>query len=307
LATILDVAMSGPAYVTAPNGGEVLSAGIETTITWTGHPDLSSQVQYTSNYGDASTINDGFETGTLGPEYTTGGDASWYVTSGTVHNGSYAAQAGNISDNNVTWMGRTVSGGELSFWYQVSSESTYDWFNFYIDGSREIHASGTTGGWTYYSTTLVPGSYELLWEYTKDGSISNGSDTAWIDDLSLEDDQTTWQDIVAQTVPGATSTPWTPSTPSENCKVRVRSLYDGGGVGLWDESDAIFTVVEGTPCPADLTDDNQVNIQDVFAVLNAWGSCPAPCPPNCAADLTGDCIVNIQDIFEVLNAWGPCE
>ncbi len=306
-ATILDVAMSGPAQVTSPNGGEEITAGIETTVTWTGHPELSTQVQYTANYGDIGVTNDGFESGSLGPEYTTGGDADWYVTGGTVHSGSYAARAGDIGNNDDSWMTRTVSGGELSFWYRVSSEYTYDWFNFYIDGSREIHASGTTGGWTFYSTTLPPGSYELRWEYTKDGSQSHGSDTAWIDDLSISEDQTMWVDIIAETTPGATSTPWTPTTPGEDYKVRVRSLYDGGGTGLWDESDDTFTVVEGNACPADLTGDDQVNIDDIFAVLGLWGTCPDPCPPYCDGDLTQDCAVNIDDIFAILGQWGPCE
>ena len=33
-----------------------------------------------------------------------------------------------------------------------------------------------------------------------------------------------------------------------------------------------------------------------------------PCPEGeiCQADLTYDCEVNIQDVFAVLSAWGPC-
>ncbi len=60
------------------------------------------------------------------------------------------------------------------------------------------------------------------------------------------------------------------------------------------------------PCPADLTGDDQVNIDDVFAVLGLWGDCDDPCPPYCDGDLTEDCIVNIDDIFAILGEWGPC-
>jgi len=59
-------------------------------------------------------------------------------------------------------------------------------------------------------------------------------------------------------------------------------------------------------CPADLTGDNMVNIDDIFAILGLWGDCPDPCPPSCDADLTGDCTVNIDDIFAILGLWGPC-
>ena len=107
-------------------------------------------------------------------------------------------------------MTRDVSGGQLSFWYRVSSEANYDFFNFYIDETRVIHVAGN-GSWQYYSTTLPAGSYELKWEYDKDVNTSHYNDTAYIDDLELTDDQTTWQDIIALTAPGATSTPWTPT------------------------------------------------------------------------------------------------
>ncbi len=64
---------------------------------------------------------------------------------------------------------------------------------------------------------------------------------------------------------------------------------------------------EATPCPADLTGDGQVNIDDIFAVLGLWGDCTDPCPPYCEGDITEDCTVNIDDIFAILGMWGPCE
>jgi len=63
----------------------------------------------------------------------------------------------------------------------------------------------------------------------------------------------------------------------------------------------------GCPCAGDLTGDNQVNIDDIFAVLGLWGPCADPCPPYCTGDLTEDCTVNIDDIFAILGQWGPCE
>ena len=61
------------------------------------------------------------------------------------------------------------------------------------------------------------------------------------------------------------------------------------------------------PCPADLTGDDQVNIDDIFVALGLWGTCPNPCPPFCPGDLTEDCTINIDDIFAILGWWGPCE
>ncbi len=74
---------------------------------------------------------------------------------------------------------------------------------------------------------------------------------------------------------------------------------DSNGNGIPDECES--------SCPADLTGDDHVNIDDIFAVLGLWGVCPDPCPPYCAGDLTEDCSVNIDDIFAILGQWGPCE
>jgi hypothetical protein len=54
------------------------------------------------------------------------------------------------------------------------------------------------------------------------------------------------------------------------------------------------------PCPADLNDDNAVNIDDLFAVLAYWGQSNVP------ADINDDGVVDIDDLFAVLAGWGPC-
>ena len=54
-------------------------------------------------------------------------------------------------------------------------------------------------------------------------------------------------------------------------------------------------------CPGDVNSDNKVNIDDLFAVLGAWGTCD-----DCPEDVNDDGVVNIDDIFAVLGAWGPC-
>ncbi len=80
------------------------------------------------------------------------------------------------------------------------------------------------------------------------------------------------------------------------------------GAGRVDAYEAVVGAMNhGDPCPADLTGDDQVNIDDIFAVLGLWGDCPDPCPPYCAGDLTEDCTVNIDDIFAILGMWGPCD
>jgi uncharacterized membrane protein len=55
------------------------------------------------------------------------------------------------------------------------------------------------------------------------------------------------------------------------------------------------------PMPGDTTGDGFVSVNDLLAVINAWGTCPAP--GSCAADLNGDGIVNVDDLLIVINNW----
>jgi len=300
-ATLLDVQMYGAPQITSPNGGELLDAGVETSVIWTGNPAAQFHVQYSGNYGDVESVTDGFESGSLGPEYTTGGDANWYVTASSAYTGTYSARAGSITHDELTWMKRSAGGGDLSFWYRVSSESSWDYFYFYIDGDRKLDVSGNVG-WTQYSTTLPAGSYELRWEYDKDGSMSSGSDTVWIDDLEIVEDNTAWADIINLTSTGVTSTPWTPSVAGDAYKVRVRS-YKDAAYGDWDESDATFAV-EAT---GDYEHDGDVDLADFALFQVCFGSSPSG---DCQAafDFDGDDDVDPVDhagFVPLLEASGP--
>jgi hypothetical protein len=51
--------------------------------------------------------------------------------------------------------------------------------------------------------------------------------------------------------------------------------------------------------PGDVNGDLMVDVDDVFAVLNAWGSCQGSCP----SDVTSDGLVNIDDLFLVIDLW----
>ena len=54
-------------------------------------------------------------------------------------------------------------------------------------------------------------------------------------------------------------------------------------------------------CPADVNYDGVVDIDDLFQILGAWGTCD-----DCPEDVNDDGKVDIDDIFAVLAAWGPC-
>jgi hypothetical protein len=56
------------------------------------------------------------------------------------------------------------------------------------------------------------------------------------------------------------------------------------------------------PRAGDVNRDGTVNIDDLFAVILAWGPCP---PPNlCPADVDGNGFINVDDLFAVIMNWG---
>ena len=124
--------------------------------------------------------------GTVPSNFTMSGNASWYITSSTYASENYSLRSGSISGSQSSCVSLTASTSSdtLSFYYKVSSESGYDSLKFYIDNTQYKSASGSVG-WSVYSTWISSGSHTFKWCYSKDGSVSHGSDAAWIDDISL--------------------------------------------------------------------------------------------------------------------------
>ncbi len=73
--------------------------------------------------------------------------------------------------------------------------------------------------------------------------------------------------------------------------------------GVWiDNGGNVFEpICEEVDCPADITGDFYVNVSDLLAVIDAWGTGNSP------ADITGDGAVNVSDLLEVVGNWGSCE
>lgn len=74
----------------------------------------------------------------------------------------------------------------LSFSHCVSSEGGYDKLKIFFNGEELNSFSGTTS-WSTFSIPAVSsaGTYELRFEYTKDGGSNQGEDKAFIDDLRV--------------------------------------------------------------------------------------------------------------------------
>lgn len=56
--------------------------------------------------------------------------------------------------------------------------------------------------------------------------------------------------------------------------------------------------------PGDVNGDGVRNVDDLLAVINDWGPCPAGACPGDVAPLNGNGVVNVDDLLMVINNWG---
>ena len=128
-----------------------------------------------------------FDDGILPSDFSMSGSNSWFISSYTSYSGNYSLRSGNIGDSqsSCVTLSQSTGSGTFSFYYKVSSESGYDYFRFYINGSLRLSRSGDRNNWTQYSRIINSGTNTFKWCYSKDGNIYGGSDAAWIDSIIL--------------------------------------------------------------------------------------------------------------------------
>jgi hypothetical protein len=112
------------------------------------------------------------------------GDESWETTRSERHSGSFSAQSGSIEDGEETTLEVSIDcvSGYITFYCKVSSESGFDKLTFYIDGLEQGTWSGQED-WAEVYFHVREGTRTFKWAYSKDSSVSEGDDSAWIDDI----------------------------------------------------------------------------------------------------------------------------
>lgn len=138
----------------------------------------------------------------LPANWTTSGDQNWVTQNATTFIGNTAAQAGPITHSQSTTIEYTVPAGlvsqvsyQVAFQYKIDSELGFDFLRFYIDngvGSYTLEGSfsGPDQPWTAFTSSVYPSPSLSLptkfkWVYSKDASVSVGTDTAYIDQVQV--------------------------------------------------------------------------------------------------------------------------
>jgi len=102
------------------------------------------------------------------------------------NSGLYCAQAGPVADNQTSRL-QLISkcgAGKATFSLKVSSELGWGKLTVGIDGILQGQWSDDVD-WTQKVVPVTAGPHTFDWTYEKDGSSSQGADTARIDDITL--------------------------------------------------------------------------------------------------------------------------
>lgn len=111
---------------------------------------------------------------------------TWARTSATANTGSWSLKAATITHNETTDAVIQVPAGykTLAFAYKVSSEAGFDLLRVLVDGVEVAAFSGEVD-WFEHAPINIAGARQVTFQYQKDGSVSSGQDTAWIDDVTF--------------------------------------------------------------------------------------------------------------------------
>lgn len=117
--------------------------------------------------------------------WTNSSASQWITTTEDPYEGQYCSKSGTLGDqstSDLTIQLDVTNTGEISFMKKVSSEPSYDYLSFYIDGALQEEWSGDVA-WSAETYAVSTGVHTFKWSYRKDQSATAGSDAAWIDNI----------------------------------------------------------------------------------------------------------------------------
>ena len=113
---------------------------------------------------------------------------SWLITDYNPYEGNFCMRSNNGGVNNSTASAQVTvnipDDVQISFYSRISSESSFDFGRFYIDGQEMGKWSGN-GSWEEHSYDITVGEHTFKWAYTKDSSVNSNEDCFYVDNISF--------------------------------------------------------------------------------------------------------------------------
>ncbi|MEZ4769462.1 MAG: PepSY domain-containing protein [Caldilineales bacterium] len=224
------------------SGGPAITPASTAGVSWQGIDGLpvGYEVQVSLDSTLAGPLAYDFNRGGLPAVFTSYGNLPWRVENN-------ALRAGPVSHNQSSALELAVdlvAPGQLSFDWAVDSEAGADRFTFSIGGQPVLERSGKSG-LSLFSMELPAGQHQLVWRYSKDSTLSQGKDTATIDNLRIENVSAAHWRAADVAVDGNGGVWRTPDVGSNDARLRVRSRL-GDLVSPWSSSQQRLVIEEPT-------------------------------------------------------------
>jgi len=236
--------------------------GYSTSIQEITISDDNNEVNFQLLPSTSLSFEDGIPTG-----FTFSGDVNWVLVTDEAYDGDNSMYSGNVVDNQNSIMeySTTTEAGEFSFYHLVSSEVGYDFLTFYIDGNEQDTWSGTGNTWTEASYNISAGSHTFKWEYSKDGSVGEGDDCAWVDYISLPSQAPATYNLTFEVTDG--------TTPIEDATV-ILTGYGSQNTNV--SGNAIFSSVYSTTAPGLSYSVSATDYQTITGNVEVTGTMTIP-------------------------------
>lgn len=198
-------------------------------------------------------IEEGFERGEFNSEFWTNDPTHpWTISQEDPYEGSYCAKSGTITHDQNSRLSLTYKSVDshdftFSFFLRVSSETNYDFLIFSVDGEILEQWSGEQP-WEEHSYQISPGVHTYSWLYSKDYSVSNDGDCAWLDYITLPPD--------FESIPGQADQPLVihPNPTTDQIQIETEQegdftvqVYDGNGRLILSKQNASVLSFKGIP------------------------------------------------------------
>ena len=174
-----EVLTHGTSPVEVDSDSDSFSDGDEVLLYATDPLDENSVPDAITSYSES------FEANTIPAMFatTSESDASWQISTFEPQEGSQSVRSGTITDNETSSM--TLTGlfatGTLAFDVKVSAEACCDILEVYVNDALTLTISN--GEWSTEYIDLNQGVNTIEWRYYKDGSVSDGEDAAFVDNI----------------------------------------------------------------------------------------------------------------------------
>lgn len=142
-----------------------------------------------TNVADAAADNQELNTalGTTNQNWTSSGDASWFVeTTNTCTGSSAAAQSGSVINNGSSTLSLTVTGpGTLTFyWSSIANDPNQGfYYEFDVDGNQSDGLNGTFAWRQDGPFAIAAGTHTLSWKVTANGD-TDPTQAGFLDQVS---------------------------------------------------------------------------------------------------------------------------